>query len=213
MPSPLRLPAVYAILDFDLTQARGFTPASVLDDWLAAGIQLVQFRAKTLTLGPFLEIAQMLKVRCDDAGATFLINDRIDVARLAGADGVHLGQDDLSPAEAREALPAGAIVGLSTHNDSQVGGALGSSASYIAIGPVFGTQSKANPSPPVGLDGVRRAASLAGAEKPVVAIGGISAATVASVVAAGADSVAVISALLDEPDPGAAARALLRAVT
>lgn len=211
------LPPLYAILDVDAVAARGLEPRRVLRDWLEAGVRLVQLRAKRLSLGPFLELADQMAGECRHAGATFIVNDRVDVARLCGADGVHLGQDDLSPEQARAMLPDKAWIGLSTHNDAQLVAGMAAPVTYLAIGPVFQTTTKARPDPVVGLDGVRRVTSnlqTANCKMPLVAIGGITLATAADVLAAGADSVAVISDLLGPSghDPAERARALLRAL-
>jgi thiamine-phosphate pyrophosphorylase len=128
------------------------------------------------------------------------------VARIAGADGVHVGQEDLPPAACRTVLGAGALVGLSTHDLAQVSAAVREPIDYLAVGPVFPTRTKANPDPVVGLDLVRRARDLWSG--PLVAIGGITAANAAEVVRAGADGVAVISALLDADDLRDAVRRL-----
>lgn len=204
------LPRLYAILDIDLCRARDREPLAVLDAWLGAGVRLVQLRAKSLAGGPMLALAHIVAARTREAGAIFVVNDRADVARLVGADGVHLGQDDLSPADARTIVPVPAIVGLSTHGEAQVRAALETPVSYLAIGPVFSTASKANPEPVVGLEGVRLASDLARG-LPVVAIGGITLARAADVLRAGAASVAVISDLV-HGDAHARARAWLDVV-
>jgi thiamine-phosphate pyrophosphorylase len=126
-----------------------------------------------------------------------IMNDRADLALAAGFDGVHVGQDDLSVEAVRTVAGPTMIVGVSTHNPEQVAAADKLDVNYVAVGPVFATPSKANPDPVIGLDGVRRARELT--SKPLVAIGGISRANAASVVHAGADSVAVISDLLSSP--------------
>ena len=126
-----------------------------------------------------------------------MMNDRADLCLAAGFDGVHVGQDDLSPESVRKIIGPDRWLGVSTHNPEQLSEADLTSADYLAIGPVFGTTSKANPDPVVGLEGVRRARALT--RKPLVAIGGITRANAASVIEAGADSVAVISDLLREP--------------
>jgi thiamine-phosphate pyrophosphorylase len=126
------------------------------------------------------------------------LNDRVSLVRTAGYDGVHVGQEDLSPADARAMLGSGVVVGISTHGERQLRDAADSPVDYVAIGPVFATSSKQVPDPVVGLEGVRAARALT--DKPLVAIGGISRVNCASVVEAGADSVAVISDLL--PTPG-----------
>src|SRR5262249_20708806 len=129
-----------------------------------------------------------------------------DVARIVGADGVHVGQDDLDPRAVRSLLPPGALVGVSTHTLDQLGRAAEAPVDYVAIGPVFPTRSKAAPDPLVALEAVRRARDLT--RRPLVAIGGITGENARSVVEAGADGLAVISALLAQPDLEAAARRL-----
>ena len=127
-----------------------------------------------------------------------IINDRVDIALALGADGVHLGQDDLPPEAARELLGPDVIIGFSTHNIDQAIGAARLPVDYIAIGPIFATLSKENPDPVVGIDGLRRVREQA-SHMPIVAIGGITERNARSVIEAGADAVAVISALLREP--------------
>lgn len=201
------LTRLYAILDADAVSARGLTPLPVLDGWLDAGIRLIQLRAKGLSSGAFQELADQVVARAHATGAQVIINDRADIAVMSGADGVHVGQDDLTPAQVRPLLDHDAIVGLSTHTDAQIAAALAQPVSYIAIGPVFGTQTKDTGYAAVGLEQVRRAASAArAAGLPLVAIGGITRAHVASVFEAGADSVAVISDLLGDSLEGCAAR-------
>jgi thiamine-phosphate pyrophosphorylase len=197
----LTLPRLYAILDIDLLAARQLEPLDVLDAWLECGVRLVQLRAKSLTMGPFLGIAESAVRRAARAGAALFVNDRADVARLAGAGGVHLGQDDLPPQDARRILLADQLIGLSTHNLAQVRAAVElpdrATAAYVAIGPVSATSTKAQPDPVVGLGGVRDASALTKvAGRPLVAIGGITLESAPKVIAAGADSVAVISDLL-----------------
>jgi thiamine-phosphate pyrophosphorylase len=206
------LPRLYAVLDVDLITARSRSPERVARDWLDAGIRLLQLRAKTLEGRSFLQLAERLTVLTREAGATFIVNDRADVAYLSGASGLHVGQTDLSPADARRVVGDSALVGLSTHNEAQIADALMQPIDYMAIGPVFGTTSKSTPDPVVGLAGIR-AASAAAAPRglPVVAIGGITIEVVGPILEAGATSVAVISALLDG-EPAARATDFLRAV-
>ena len=201
----------YPILDVDVVASRRLDPLTVLDAWLDAGVRLFQLRAKQMDSGAFLDLADLCARAARLAGAVFIVNDRVDVARLSGAAGVHLGQDDLRPDGARVLLPAPALVGWSTHNDAQVREALTLPIDYLAIGPVFDTSSKLRPDPVVGLDGVRRAAALAGG-RPVVAIGGITIETAAAVLAAGASSIALIGDVT-HADAGARARAFLAAVS
>jgi thiamine-phosphate pyrophosphorylase len=136
------------------------------------------------------------------------VNDRPDVAFLAGASGVHVGQDDLEVEQARRVLGEDKLVGVSTHNLDQFERAAKSSADYIAVGPVFGTFSKANPDPVVGLDFLCRVRALT--DKPIVAIGGITLDRAAAVIEAGADAVAVISGILNAPDPFERAKQYLK---
>jgi thiamine-phosphate pyrophosphorylase len=207
------LPRLYAILDVDLTLSRGLRPLDVLDAWLDAGVRLVQVRAKSWTGGPLLELAEEAVARGKTAGASVIVNDRADTARLAGADGVHVGQDDLAPTDARRIAGPDAFVGLSTHSDAQVEAACRQPIDYVAIGPVFESTTRMAVSAPLGLAGVESAVRLAGRDGlPVVAIGGITAENAPRVIAAGAGSVAVIGALLDD-DPRAGARRLLAALT
>jgi thiamine-phosphate pyrophosphorylase len=213
------LPRLYAILDVDVVESRGLTSSRVLREWLDAGVRLVQLRAKALTFGPFLALADSAAEDCRRAGAIFIVNDRADVAALAGASGVHVGQDDFTPEQARALLPHAPWIGLSTHDDAQLIRGLRSVATYLAVGPVFVTTTKARPDATIGLEGVRRLTAMAraGAQAglPVVAIGGITAERAAEVIAAGADSVAVVSDLAGDGRAGRAgarAAAFLRAL-
>jgi thiamine-phosphate pyrophosphorylase len=145
-----------------------------------------------------------------EAGAILIVNDRADIARLAGADGVHIGQDDLSPAAARRVVGDTLMVGLSTHTSAQIAAAVREPVSYLAIGPVFGTATKVTGYDAIGLRAVASAAASArGAGLPLVAIGGITLETAPSVIEAGASAVAVIGDLLSTGDPEARARAYL----
>src|SRR5207245_497745 len=166
----------------------------------------VQFRAKGLPDRRFLELAADALAAARAGGAALIVNDRPDVALILGADGVHLGQDDLDPRAVRTLLPPGALLGVSTHNLEQLERAAGERVDYLAIGPVFPTRSKAAPDPVVGLEMVRRARALAPGR--LVAIGGITEENARSVVDAGADGLAVISALLGQADLSAAIRRL-----
>ena len=168
--------------------------------YLAGGARLLQARAKHLSSGAFLRLVEEMASDARAAGATLIVNDRADVARVAGL-GVHLGQGDLPAAEARALLGPDAVVGLSTHTPAQLARALSLPVSYVAYGPVFATTTKVDPDRVVGLAGVAdAAAALFRAGLPLVAIGGITAATAADVRRAGATSVAVISDLLAGPE-------------
>jgi len=190
-------PRLYAILDTDFTGALGLAPLAVLEAWLDAGILLVQLRAKALPGGAFLELADQMQERIAAANARLIINDRADVSRMAGAAGVHVGQEDLPPDDVRRVLGPAPVVGLSTHNLDQVERAIVSPVSYVAIGPVYETTTKGSTvDAAVSLDGVRRAASRTlAARLPLVAIGGITISRAREVLDAGASSVAVISDL------------------
>jgi thiamine-phosphate pyrophosphorylase len=189
------LPRLYAILD------AGCFPDSdalfdVADELVLAGVTLLQYRNKSgnarVTLDQALELRRRIR-----AEVKLIMNDRADLCLVAAFDGVHVGQDDLSPESVRGIIGPVRWLGVSTHNPEQVQEADRTSADYLAIGPVFLTSSKERPDPVVGLEGVRRARELT--RKPLVAIGGITRANAASVIGAGADSVAVISDLLREP--------------
>jgi thiamine-phosphate pyrophosphorylase len=147
-----------------------------------------------------LEDARALRT-CLGASVKLVMNDRADLCLAAGCDGLHVGQEDLSPEAARKIIGPDRWLGVSTHSPEQLAEADRTSADYLAIGPIFGTTSKSNPDPVVGLDGLRRARELT--RKPLVAIGGITRANARSVVDAGADSVAVISDLLRDPGKSA----------
>lgn len=166
-----------------------------------AGVSLLQYRNKRADVRTLLEEAQALRdfsLGINSSNRLRLImNDRADLCVAAGFDGVHVGQEDLSPESARKIIGSHRWLGVSTHNPEQVSEADHTSADYIAIGPVFGTTSKANPDPIVGLDGVRKARPLT--RKPLVAIGGITRQNCRAVIDAGADSVAVISDLVRDP--------------
>ena len=206
-----QFPSLYAILDVDVCRARGLTPLAVLDAWLIAGIRLIQLRAKSSPSDQFLELASDAAARCHAAGATFIVNDRADIARISGADGVHVGQTDLLPVDARKIVSDRAIVGMSTHSAAQVTDAIAQPIDYLAIGPVYPTSTTDAGNPVVGLEGVRRASEIASrAGLAVVAIGGITLEHAPAVLAAGASSVAVISDLLKGEPTGRAVEFLAR---
>lgn len=186
----LELPKLYAITDCQMSNCPHDEMVRMM---LAGGARLIQLRDKEATARQLLDAAQKCLPLTRAAGARLIVNDRVDVALTCGADGVHLGQDDLSVEEAREILGEEKIIGVSTHSPDQFRAALETSASYIAVGPVFPTQTKENPASVVGLDLLREAGKLA--DRPIVGIGGITVERAAEVIAAGAGSVAVISAL------------------
>ncbi|MFQ5696116.1 MAG: thiamine phosphate synthase [Terriglobia bacterium] len=191
----LRLPRFYAILDSALRSDLGVKELARL---LAhAGVKLVQLRHKQALSGELLSQALELLAALP-ATTKLIVNDRADVAVLAGAAGVHLGQQDLPVAAARTLLGPEKLLGLSTHSVQQVKAAAASACDYIGFGPVFATASKDRPAPVVGCEGLREARKLT--DKPLVAIGGITPENAPEVLAAGADSVAVISAWLAADD-------------
>jgi thiamine-phosphate pyrophosphorylase len=182
-------------------------PLDLARAFLDGGARLLQLRAKDLASGPLLDLSDALVALADDYEAGVIVNDRVDVARLCGADGVHVGQEDLPPAVARELLGAAAVVGFSTHSVAQVEAALLEPLSYLAVGPVFGTSTKDTGYSAVGLELVSVAAGLA--TMPIVAIGGVTLANAAAAIGAGASAVAVISDLL-VGDPAERVKAYLR---
>ncbi len=202
-------PPLYAILDNDAVIARGWAPADVCRAWLSAGVRLIQLRAKRLPSGPFLELADEIVQLGRASGALVVINDRADVAAMAGADGVHVGQDDLAPSDARRVLSPTAIVGLSTHEPTQVVSGALEPVSYLAIGPIYATATKDTGYEALGLGAVREAATVtSGAGMPLVAIGGLTLESAPAVREAGADSLALITDLLMAADlAGVEARA------
>jgi thiamine-phosphate pyrophosphorylase len=206
---PLRLPPLYPIVDVDVCRLRTLDPLAVLETYLAAGARFIQLRDKSTRTGSLVALADAAVSRAHAAGALLIVNDRADVARLSGADGVHVGQDDLPVADVRRVLGEDAIVGLSTHDSQQIDRAVETSATYIAVGPIYGTSTKDTGYTARGLDLVRYAAARAGG-RPVVAIGGMTLERASEVLAAGAQSVAVITDLLTA-DPIARVRAFLSA--
>jgi thiamine-phosphate pyrophosphorylase len=182
----------------------------VLDPALRGGVDMVQLRDKDASDDAILRAAARFRALCDDHGALFWLNDRPDLAREAGAHGVHLGQDDTPVGEAREQLGPDVLIGLSTHSPEQFDAALRSEADQLSVGPVWETPTKAG-RPAAGLDYVRYAAERGG-DVPWFAIGGIDAGNVAQVVAAGARRVVVVRAIRDAADPEVAAAGLREAL-
>jgi len=197
----------------DVCAGAGRTPLDVVQAFLSAGVRLIQLRAKTWESAAFLDLAHATVAAAASTGTIVLVNDRADIAVLSGAQGLHVGQDDLSPADARKVVGPASWLGLSTHSEPQWTAALDAPLSYVAIGPVFGTGTKATGYQAVGLETVSLVSAAAGQrELPVVAIGGITLESAAAVIAAGASSVAVISDLL-AGSPEARARAFLQALS
>ncbi len=201
----LVLPRLYVILDAGmLTEPSGETAQKLMD----AGVKLLQYRAKNAAARELWAESRSIAEAARRANCTFIVNDRPDVAYLAGADGVHVGQEDLDVEQTRKVVGPDRWVGVSTHSLEQFRNAAASSADYIAVGPIFQTSSKANPDPVVGTELLRRGRVLT--EKPIVAIGGITLERATDVLAAGADSVAVISDILKAKDPAGMAREFIR---
>jgi thiamine-phosphate pyrophosphorylase len=201
---------LYVICDADVCARAGWRPVDFAAACFDGGARLLQIRAKRMAARDLLEITQQVVRRAEGARATVIVNDRADVARLAGAHGVHVGQADLTPAAARAVVGPAALVGVSTHTTEQIAGAVREPVSYIAIGPVFGTTTKDTGYRPVGVGMVKDAsAAAAAAGLPVVAIGGITLDAAAEVLAAGAASVAVIGDLLTTGDPAGRVRQYL----
>lgn len=173
------------------------------------GVDLVQLREKVQEAGPLLEKAALLCARCRELGVPFIVNDRPDIAVGCGADGAHVGQDDVPPALARRILGPDAVIGLSTHGPAQLAASVDEPVDYVSAGPVEATPTKPG-RPGVGLGYVTQA--VAGAGRPVFVTGGANPTTVAAIVAAGAHRVVVVRWLTEATDPGAAARALRTAL-
>lgn len=191
----MNLPRVYPILDIESLQAKECDGETAAQAWLEAGARILQFRHKGPWSRAVFEQAQRIAAYCREHRAVFVVNDRADMAKLLGA-GLHVGQEDLPPADARRLIGLETLLGYSTHNPGQLDAAAAEPVDYVAIGPVFPTASKQNPDPVIGLDELRKCRARAG--RPLVAIGGITRETAPAVFAAGADSVAVIGDLLPE---------------
>lgn len=199
-------PPLYAIIASSPAGASAVAFAEALS---GAGVRLIQLRHKTSSAAAVFAQATALLDRLSSRGVRLIVNDRPDIAAIAGAGGVHVGQDDLEVEQARRICPPPMWVGVSTHNLEQVREADGTSADYIAVGPVFPTVTKSNPDPVVGVEFLRAARRIT--KKPLVAIGGITAETAEQAYRAGADSLAVISDLIGASDPADRARQYLAA--
>lgn len=198
---------LHLVTDPALCGERGLL--TVVQAAVRGGVTCVQLREKTLDTRAFVERARALKALLSPLRIPLLINDRVDVALAAGADGVHVGQSDMAPQDVRRLMP-GALIGLSIESWQQMHEAERAPVDYYGISPVFATSSKADAAPALGLAGLQQLRRMTA--RPLVAIGGIQAGNVAAVMAAGADGVAVVSALCAADDPARAARALLAAM-
>jgi thiamine-phosphate pyrophosphorylase len=197
-------PPLYAILD--LASITG-SAAHVQQRLAEAGVALIQLRDKHGSAREIYEASRRLVDQIGPRGVRIIVNDRPDIAAMTGAGGVHVGQEDMPVEDARRIVGAGRWVGVSTHNLEQFRAAAGTSADYIAVGPIFPTATKTNPDPVVGLELLRAVRQIT--RKPLVAIGGITIQSAESVFRAGADSVAVVSDLLQAPDPAERAQEYL----
>jgi thiamine-phosphate pyrophosphorylase len=192
MPIPFQLPKLYPIIDTASCNSRELSPLHLAEALLNAGVRILQYRHKDpWTAGNFDEARTIAKL-CGEAGVLLVLNDRADYARLLGA-ALHVGQDDLPPLAARKVI-GDEVMGFSTHNHEQLMRGNQEPVEYLAIGPIFATHSKLRPDPVVGVEGLRRLRLLTA--KPLVAIGGIDMDNALEVLGAGANSIAVISALL-----------------
>ena len=201
----IQIPRFYPILDTEVAARHGLNPLDTAAHLLDCGARILQFRHKgSFTRDVFIEMERIAQL-CAQVKARFVVNDRADIACLLGA-ALHLGQEDLTPSQARRVTGESAVIGYSTHNAQQLTAAATEPADYLALGPIFATASKANPDPLVGLDGLRRWRTLT--DRPLIAIGGITRANALSVLEAGADSVAVIGDLF--PDVRARAAEFLK---
>jgi thiamine-phosphate pyrophosphorylase len=207
MPPPFDL-TLYLVTDPRQVAARGL--AATVEAAVAGGVTLVQLRDPDAHGRDLVEQARALKALLQPRGIPLIVNDRVDVAHAAGADGVHLGQDDLSTQAARAILGPDAIVGLSVGTPAEFGASDLSGVDYLGVGPVRATGTKADAGAAIGPEGVTAVRALT--TLPIVGIGGIDAAIAGAVIGAGADGVAVVSAICGAADPKAAAEALRRAI-
>jgi len=189
------LPKFYPILDPEIAVRHGIDPIAAAEQILEGGATILQFRHKGFFSRTVFAQLERVAELCRDAGVLFVVNDRADLAALTNA-ALHLGQDDLTPTAARKVVGAKTLIGYSTHTERQLRAAAAEPANYLALGPIFGTASKQNPDPIVGLDELRRLRPFT--DRPLVAIGGITRTNAQSVLAAGADSVAIIGDLFAE---------------
>jgi thiamine-phosphate pyrophosphorylase len=191
----ISLPAFYPILDTGVAARHGMGTLDAARELIQAEVRILQIRHKGFLSREILDVIEAVSGMCRAAGVLLVVNDRADIARLTGA-ALHLGQDDLPPSAARKIMGPDLLIGFSTHNEQQLRAAASESVEYLAIGPIFGTATKENPDPVVGLDELRRLRPMT--DRPLVAIGGIARAQAAAVRAAGADSIAVIGDLFSK---------------
>ena len=190
------LPKIYPITDARIS---GLSHVEQVRRLIAGGARLIQLREKHAGAGEFFDAAVESIAVAREQGVKVIINDRVDIALATGADGVHLGQDDLLPGDARRLLGEHAVIGFSTHSLEQAEAAIESPVDYLAIGPIFSTTTKENPDPVVGIDGLMAVRKAIG-DFPLVAIGGITRSNARSVLGEGAVSVAIISDLISNSE-------------
>jgi thiamine-phosphate pyrophosphorylase len=196
---------LYAILDTSFSKGR--SPTAILREFLNVGVKLVQLRAKELSSAEFFTLAKEARQLTREAGATFIVNDRADIAVASGADGVHLGQDDLPLQAARRILGPDKVIGISTHDLDQARSAELNGADYIGFGPIFGSTTKDTGYSPRGLEMLREI--RAAVKLPIVAIGGINEQNVAEVWKAGADAAAIIGDIMSADDMGSKVQSIV----
>jgi thiamine-phosphate pyrophosphorylase len=201
------LPPLYPILDTTSLNRLGLDPILIAEAFLESGARILQYRHKAFWSREIFAQAEQISKVCQQSGAIFIVNDRADYAAILGA-GLHIGQDDISPADARRVIGPDAILGFSTHNPGQMLAAEAEPVDYVAFGPLFSTTSKDRPDPTVGIAGLRTVRALT--TRPLVAIGGIARGNALACFQAGANSVAVISDLLPVSFPLSAIKQALR---
>jgi thiamine-phosphate pyrophosphorylase len=191
----MKLPVFYPILDTGAALARGLDPVRVAQEILDGGARILQFRHKEFLSREAFTWLEQIAAHMQSAGAMLVVNDRADLAKLSDA-ALHIGQDDLPPAAARTIVGPDALIGFSTHNEAQLRAAAAEPVNYVALGPLYGTSTKANPDATVGLDELRRLRPLT--DRPLVAIGGITRSTALAALEAGADSLAIVADLFPQ---------------
>lgn len=196
MKPQLPLGSIYLLTDPNLSSGR--THEEVVRESIAGGAKIIQLRDKIATTRKLIEIGEKLREITLKAGVIFIVNDRVDIALSVDADGVHLGEDDMPIAYARKILGEGKIIGISVDNVEKAKIAEAEGADYIALGPIFSTKTKINAGEPVGVEEIKKVKSIV--RLPIIAIGGINLQNIQLVAMAGADSVAVISAVVGAPD-------------
>lgn len=199
---------LYAITEHALSLGRD--NISVMRELLDEGVKIIQYREKERKMGVILEECIQLRKLCTEYGATFIVNDHVDIALLVDADGVHIGQEDLPVREVRRLIGPGKIIGLSTHSPAQARAAVEAGADYIGVGPIYATKTKKDVCEPVGLDYLKYV--VKNIDIPFVAIGGIKAGNIGEVIKAGAKCCAVVSAFVGAQDIRAAVREMRKAM-